>query len=119
MSDEKKKAATAAAWARANGVEDQWKRLSRAEKTKVRVALKALKRADRVKAIAEKADARVAAALAVYTKKTSFAQKQIDARTRIQVAEAVVANALEVLKHPVPVIPVPSGAAAPSVEPTL
>lgn len=119
MSDDKKKAATAAAWARENGVEAAWKRLSAAEKSKVRLALKALKRADRVKEIAAKADVRLAEAQAIFTKKSTFAQKQIDARTAIQVAEAVVANALEVLKHPEPVIAVPSGAAAPAAEPTL
>lgn len=108
MSDEKKKAATAAAWARANGVEDQWKRLSREEKTKVRLALKALKNAEKVKAVGAKADVRVAAALAVYKKKTEFAQKQIDARTRVLAAEATVAAALEILKHPAPVIPAPA-----------
>ena len=117
MSDEKKKAATAAAWARANGVEDQWKRLSRDEKTKVRLALKALKNADRVKDIAAKADIRVADALAVYTKKTAFAQKQIDARTVVLAAETVVASALEILKHPAPVLA--SVPAPVSAEPTL
>lgn len=115
MSDEKKKAATAAAWARENGVEAAWKRLTNIEKAKVRSALKALKRRDRVLAIAAKADVRLAEAQAIFNKKSEFAQKQIDARTQIQVAEAVVANALEVLKHPDPVIAVP----APSAEPTL
>lgn len=115
MSDEKKKAATAAAWARENGVEAAWKKLSNIEKAKVRGALKALKRRDRVLDVAAKADIRLADAQKVWDKKRAFAEKQIAARTAVQVAEAVVANALEVLKHPEPVIAVP----APSSEPTL
>lgn len=114
MSDDKKKAATAAAWARDNGVEAGWKRLARDEKAKIRAALKALKRADRVKAIAAKADIRLAEAQATWDKKRTFAEKQIAARTQVQVAEAVIANALEVLKHPEPI-----GTAAPATEPTL
>lgn len=93
--DPNKPVQTAAAWARAHGVEIGFKSLNRIEKAEVRAILKTLKRGERLKAIGCKADVRLAAIAARRAKidrAEAYTRKQIAVRDAVLAAETTLAK---------------------------
>lgn len=95
---ERTKAVTARSWARDLGYEKEWQSLDRDARYKAIDALKITKKRDRVIPLAEKAEARLAAAAAKFDAQKALAVGQIARRDAIFVADRDLKEVAETLQ---------------------